>query len=566
MKRILLVLLLLPLLTLGCKKLVDVELPQEAPSAKSTAYTDALMQLGTLSKQFGRAPINVQCEDGGVRDLTGAAQASGSEIPVDITDMVVSAVNRVGGAVRYIAYNPTYVRNMQTLKVTSGSNLAVPDLMITGGITEFDRSLESSGSGFDAGGKFGSGVQSAGFEFSNQSRDSSSAITVDLHLASFQTLSMVPRMQAVNTIKVFKAAKDMELGFTLFGATFGFKGSVKKIQGRHAALRILVEMSVVEILGKYLNVPYWKCVEGSRPDAVVLENIKDEFAAASPVQRISMIQKLLKVYGYPVSDTGAMDGATQQALSNVQSAYNIVASSMDEYFYEQLFVNVPVCGEQKRVQTASSGGMALPAPSAGGAPSAAPMAAQAAPLPAAAPMAVAAVATAPAAPAMAASSGPLQVKVWTDKKSYKQGEQIVVHVQGNKDFYGKLVNISSSGEIVQLLPNTYRNVDYFKAGRVYKVPDSGDAFALNVSPPFGQEKLVLYASEQPLGKTDMQPVGQGLSMFQGSKGDLDKKVRAISISSAPAGTMVSEAQAAPPPSAGKSVEVKEAMAEFVTTQ
>ncbi len=126
-------------------------------------------------------------------------------------------------------------------------------------------------------------------------------------------------------------------------------------------------------------------------------------------------------------------------------------------------------------------------------------------------------------------AGPLTVKVWTSKKEYKQGENIEIFVQGNRDFYARIVDITSNGQIVQLLPNAFRRLNYFKSGKIYKIPDEGDHFDLKVSPPFGQDQIVVYASEVPLGAVEMEPVGKGLSMFKGDKKAFESKTRGISV-------------------------------------
>ncbi|MDD4953001.1 MAG: DUF4384 domain-containing protein, partial [Desulfovibrionaceae bacterium] len=479
------VLLAIPLFLVSCKKMVDVELPVEAPKAKSTSYTDALTKFGRLTKLFRVGKVNVQTT--GVMDDTGTAQATGGEIPFDITEMIKSSVNRIGGSIVFIPYDPVYLKNQASLQFTTLEGKAKPDVLVQGGITEFDRALESGSQGFDAGGSFGGGSNAPSAEFGTQDRDSTSSITLDLNMVDFETMAMVPRMQAVNSIKVFKAASDMEIGFSLFGATFGFKGSVKKIQGRHAAVRVLVEMSILEILGKYLNLPYWKCLpEGdARPDPVVLENIKDQYFEAGPDQKVRMIQNLLAVYGFRnVRPSGELDGDTVQAIRSFESSYGVSAQNLDENFYEQLFLNVPVLGEQSRVSLAaapaSAGGLSMP--QVGAAPY-----------------------QAPAAPA----AGPLSVKVWTDKKEYRQGEKIFISLQGNRDFYGKIVYLTASGEVIQLLPNDLRTLNFFKSGRVYRIPDTGAAFNLEVTPPFGSEQIVVYASESPLAKVSTRSIGQG---------------------------------------------------------
>jgi len=57
--------------------------------------------------------------------------------------------------------------------------------------------------------------------------------------------SGIPKMQAINTIKSHKAVKENAIGFTLLSSSFGLQGTVKKIQGRHAAIRLLVQLSML---------------------------------------------------------------------------------------------------------------------------------------------------------------------------------------------------------------------------------------------------------------------------------------------------------------------------------
>ena len=124
---------------------------------------------------------------------------------------------------------------------------------------------------------------------------------------------------------------------------------------------------------------------------------------------------------------------------------------------------------------------------------------------------------------------PLTVRVWTSKKQYRDGENIVISIQGNRDFYARIVDITSDGNIVQLLPNDYRRVDFFKAGKVYKIPDQGDHFDLKVTAPYGEDQIVVYASEVPVGQVTMQPVGQGLSRYRGSRKSLATMTRGINV-------------------------------------
>lgn len=130
---------------------------------------------------------------------------------------------------------------------------------------------------------------------------------------------------------------------------------------------------------------------------------------------------------------------------------------------------------------------------------------------------------------MAGKDGPLTVKVWSTKKQYAAGEKIVILLQGNRDFYARIVDINSNGDIVQLLPNEFRPSTLFAGGRVYTIPGPGDRFDLTVSPPFGTDKIVVYSSDVPLGEVDLKPVGQGLGIFAGSQESLGVRTRGISV-------------------------------------
>ena len=106
---VLLLLLALP----GCAKQLDVQLPEAKPETKVTAYSDALRRFGVLTELFHASELYVQVEK--FQDDTGTAQLSQGDIPLDVTEMVNSAVNRIGGAIRPVAYRAQYMSNQLQL-------------------------------------------------------------------------------------------------------------------------------------------------------------------------------------------------------------------------------------------------------------------------------------------------------------------------------------------------------------------------------------------------------------------------------------------------------------------
>lgn len=104
-------------------------------------------------------------------------------------------------------------------------------------------------------------------------------------------------------------------------------------------------------------------------------------------------------------------------------------------------------------------------------------------------------------------SAPLNVQLWTDKKKYKSKEKIKIYIRGNKPFYARILHKGVNGELLQLLPNPFRQEHYFNGGVIYEIPSGADRFVMEVTPPFGQEDIILYASTAPLGEINLAPAG-----------------------------------------------------------
>jgi hypothetical protein len=105
-------------------------------------------------------------------------------------------------------------------------------------------------------------------------------------------------------------------------------------------------------------------------------------------------------------------------------------------------------------------------------------------------------------------SAPLNVQIWTGKKDYKRGEKIKVYLKGNKPFYARLLYKDAGGHLVQLLPNPFRKENYFNGGVIYELPSGNDKFDLEVSPPFGQQDIILYTSTTQLGDLRLENKGE----------------------------------------------------------
>lgn len=125
-------------------------------------------------------------------------------------------------------------------------------------------------------------------------------------------------------------------------------------------------------------------------------------------------------------------------------------------------------------------------------------------------------------------SAPLSVNIWTGKKEYKNSEKIKVYIKGNKPFYARVVYKDAGGQLVQLLPNPYRSNNYFNGGVIYEIPSGEDRFELEVSPPFGSEGIIVYASSSQVGEIDLKASG-GVYEIKTKAKDIGDKTRGVVI-------------------------------------
>jgi len=349
--QIVLIIISFSLLLVSCASIdpanIDVELKTAPPTSQITSFTQALADLGLMTEIYNVDVVKIQSNP--IGDNTGTSGATGGEIPRDITEMIKSSLNSIGGNVIFIPYDPSFIQNQMVTGYSSFDDKLIPDIVISGGITEFDRGLETRGDGTDvsAGAEF-TGLpnylpsKEIKLRYGDTGKTGLASITLDFNLLDFRTMAGIPRMNTVNGMKVSKAMSEKELGISLFGQSFGRKGSVKKVQGRHAAVRLLVELSMIQIVGKYNGLPYWKLLgEDAEADKDVESAIKRFYYKLADPERIFKVQEWLYLHGHEVQLNGVMDQATMAALQKFDGSYK-TGSQIDENLFLKIYVSIPV--------------------------------------------------------------------------------------------------------------------------------------------------------------------------------------------------------------------------------
>ena len=315
------------------------------PAANLNDYSLALQRFGQMLQIYKKGDPTIYVQTRDIRDATNLSHPLvGAEIPGEITEMVRTAINRIGPNVVYIPFYPDYLVAQAQMGAQFG--VTMPNYVITGALTEFDRALSGAGRSNNLSLNFGKGrgETDAGADWKRTAILSS--LGLDLNLVNFGTNQMMPQMQAANVMKVWNFSKETNASLGFYGDSFGFKLEGKYLQGRHSAIRTLVDLSVLELLGKATNTPYWRSIPGAQPDPVVVGNVRNTFNSMEQPMKIAMIQVMLQKYGQPVQINQQLDEATVQAIRNVYTTHFPQFGDRVDVLtwegFEPLFFNVPM--------------------------------------------------------------------------------------------------------------------------------------------------------------------------------------------------------------------------------
>jgi len=290
-----------------------------------TKYTDALENLNEMTEVYGGSTINVAVAP--VENKTAAI----GKLPNDVTIMVKSALNEIGGKVRSYTYSDQTLTSVEKLYV------------IEGAITEFD-TTNTSKSGWNVGIRAGKGRGEADGDASADADDSISNMTIDFNIIDAATGAYIPKVHTSNSIKIIKKSASNDFGFSILGSGFGLNSSVSKEQGVHSAIRLLVDLSMVELIGKLKEYPYWVAVSGGKVDQRLLRRMKQNFERFDNEQKSIQISYLLSLLDPSLGGgSSALDANMQQSLLNYKSKYAItpIDGSLTSDVYIHLLENVP---------------------------------------------------------------------------------------------------------------------------------------------------------------------------------------------------------------------------------
>lgn len=460
--------------------------PEDRPQRTITGFTQSLRCMDTLLLDYG------------VRDVTMLAEEISDEtkkLNAGTRDMLISSVSdmsRRSRAVRLVAFGKDTMNVIGFLSSAQSASAyqAIPLYDIKGSVSQFDENLikNQKDLGFGVSPFFNLGI----------ARDAaSSMLALDLSVLATSDMGVLPGVTSRNSVVILKQGRgfDGDAAYHKFGINYSM--NLARAEGQSQALRGLVELAAVELIGKLTKTPYWTCLGVTDPkqnDETRLEMFDWYHAmAATRVELIGWFQNQLRRRGFydgPID--GEFNPAVDEAIANYRVALGLSKEALlsEDFFYAFLAAD-----HSKVKRPAEPARYVAPAPVA-----AAP----------GTPQATQAAATAAAAPA-----APLKLSVTNPKQQtrFARGESIELAVAPSQDAHVYCYLQDQDAKVIRFFPNRFVRDSRIPAAQPLVMPGPM-RFQLTMNPKGVTETIsclatprdVLASIPQNLVGTDFEPL------------------------------------------------------------
>ncbi len=256
------------------------------PVETKTRATNFLGCFGDMLTEYRRTGNNVdplRLAVISVKDATDVSTVAyrDSEIPSDFKDMTLGLISSIGGPIRVVhvpspnelfdaaRYGSIAGKKAPFLDNFKATHYRNDTLQIYGALTEYDRLVSSKQRDLDGSVEFGSGHGETNLEVSSGSITNVARMTMDFRVVYAAVGDVVNNTSSTNTVTVYQRGNDLSFGLSIDGNTVGYSSSRSVVDARHKAIRLLIEWGLIETLGRYSLVPYWKCLPNSNNQKLI---------------------------------------------------------------------------------------------------------------------------------------------------------------------------------------------------------------------------------------------------------------------------------------------------------
>lgn len=309
--------------------------PAAAPQRNLTNFGDALRCFDQQMLRFGIRDVSVMLED--IPDKT-------SKLGAGTRDMMVSAISdmtRRSRAVKLVAFgvdNQNIVSFLGNLQRQNQFGL-IPQYDIRGALSQFDTDIARKQAGI--------GVSIANLFGFRLARDTTvSVMGFDASVVNTADLTLVNGVTSKNTLVTIREESGIGDGTaTIRKAGISFSTSFTRQDSPAQAVRNLIELATIELIGKLVKVPYWTCLGIAADDTEVANEIEDWFIGfRNPRDMNAFMQEQLRNRDF---FEGPVNGRSSAALRQAIAAYGKAIGARSDgvidlaYFRDFLLKDVP---------------------------------------------------------------------------------------------------------------------------------------------------------------------------------------------------------------------------------
>lgn len=430
--------------------------PEAKPFRTITGFAESLRCMDHLFIAYGVRELPILVEE--LADATKKVNAG-------TRDMLISAVaemSKRSRAVRLITFGPdvSNLANFLANAETKEAYQALPVFDIRGSISQLDEGVYKK--------QIEAGVTISSVGIGAAKTGDASILALDLSIINARDYTVVPGVVARNSALIYKqgAGADGDAEYKKFGINFGL--TVSRNEGRAQALRTLVELAAIELMGKLTKVPYWICLGADPESDEVVREIHDwHYSMSVNDELVGYMQKQLRLRG---AYAGEIDGETSEEFEQALIGYRKRLGLSDEAVIDEDLLRTYWRMHHRQVAML--------------APRATKTAAQA---PANAPA---------AATAQAAKAPPVMaIEVRAPQKTFAAGEPILLSVSTTREAFVYCFLEDEDRKIRRFFPNRFVSDPRVAAGKPLALPGAMP-FALQMNDRGEAETVACFATQR----------------------------------------------------------------------
>ncbi|HJW25681.1 MAG TPA: DUF4384 domain-containing protein [Rhodocyclaceae bacterium] len=436
----------------------------KTPAIKTvTNFTQALRCMDELFLAYGKNGIVITST--GIPDETGKVRTGTKE-------MLITAIAKMtvkSNAFEFIDFHGMNDDLGGLFAAKGDAARKLPDYYIRGSITQMDDNSVRKSKGF--------GISLPFLDIGSSNDQSYDLISMDMSVGDAGSRKILPQTSTSNSMVIIKGGNSMEGGGRLGKVGFSFNLDLSRTEGLGATTRTLLELSLIETLGKFTQVPYWRCLDADVTNPLIRDQARENFDTLKPEERILFVQRKLggsmKRYKGPMN--GMMNDELKDAIMEYQAQNHLIADGQVNFdLYASLL------DDTQNVLAA------LPST---------PPARPALQMSAAAPVAVAAT-PAPAVAAQAAAPAPFRVNLDSERgnrPSYKVGEFLNMSLSLSGEGTVFCYYEDASRQVARIFPNQFFANPTLRPGSVMRLPSGG--FRIRFDQP-GKERVACLGADR----------------------------------------------------------------------